>query len=288
MQAEIGQDKPVLLEKDEALQFGNSMPKRMNSDEGAFYSSLPPALGRELKMVHWSMDSSSEGRYEGKSEGFDGSDYGLSLVAEDPRSLPQVIEGPFGNALSFSGEQGFAKTGFPGITGGKPRTVSFWLKVPSNLKKYSESYGAVSWGRFDKQKGGVWQISVNPEINDGLVGRLRLGVYDAETVGTTDLRDDQWHHVAVVLYKASRPDVGKHVILYLDGKVEPISKRSLGVVETKVGDGSHGAWLGRNITSQKVAHPNWGYFRGAIDELFIFEGALSQAEIQRLMKNNRL
>ncbi|MDQ8192523.1 hypothetical protein [Roseibacillus persicicus] len=90
-----------------------------------------------------------------------------------------------------------------------------------------------------------------------------------------------------MLYKASRPDVGKLVILYLDGKVEPISQRSLGSITTQVDGEKNGVCLGRDITTQHIKTPNWGFFRGAVDELFIFEGALSQNEIRNLMENNR-
>lgn len=281
----------VMLRKDEGIRMKKGSSERIHSDGGAFYSSLPPESPSDFPMVHWSFDERKDGRYQGMASGVGQESYPMKLLGE-PRQ-PAEIDGPFGQALSFSGDGDFAESTFPGVEGRKPRTVAFWVKVPKDFDP-DEGYACVSWGRFGYERfGQVWQVSVNPGFpsdGGGPVGRLRLGVYGGFAIGTTDLRDEEWHHVAIVLYEAGRPDVGKHVIMYVDGKMEPISTRLLGEIRTVPGNDGHGVLLGRDITSLNRIRDGkeWGFFRGGLDELHIFEGALSQTQIQSLMERNEL
>lgn len=210
-----------------------------------------------------------------------------SMEEGDP---PRATPGVFGSALSFDGKGGYAESNFPGIGGTEPRTVSFWVKVPEDFK-VREGFGIVSWGQFaGANYGEVWQISINPLEDDGPIGRLRVGAHGGQIIGDTDLRDGRWHHVAVVLYQAGRPDIGKHVLIYLDGELEPISRRALRELNTRTEDASHGVWLGRNIVynSSVPGHRHGGFFRGEVDEVFIFSGALTREEVRALKDRNEM
>lgn len=173
--------------------------------------------------------------------------------------------------------------------GGDSRTVCFWAKVPEDFSR-RQGFGIVSWGDWTQFGfGQVWQVSVNPIFEEGAVGRLRVGLHGDQIIGTTDLRDGGWHHVAVVLYEASQPDIGTHVVVYVDGRFESLSQRSLLEVNTEVKTADHGVWVGRNVTSSGTRQPVHGsFFRGAIDELAIYRGALSQEEVQSLIDRNSL
>jgi hypothetical protein len=185
--------------------------------------------------------------------------------------------------IHFDGEGAHAESSYRGIGGNHPRTVAFWVRVPRDFD-LSQGFAMISWGQFDnKDPGRVWQVSANPLEKDGPVGRLRVGVHGGQAIGTTDLRDDQWHHVAVVLYPAANPNFGQHVLLFIDGLMEPISRRVLGVIDTDVAQANHGVWLGRDVTSPS---DNGRFFRGALDEVYIFDAALSQEEIRALMERN--
>ncbi|RYD50153.1 MAG: LamG domain-containing protein, partial [Verrucomicrobiaceae bacterium] len=154
-----------------------------------------------------------------------------------------------------------------------------------------EGFAIVSWGQFAGANfGGVWQVSINPLDGDGPVGHLRVGAHGGQIIGATDLRDGQWHHVAVVLFEASQANIGKHVLIYLDGELEPISRRSLLELNTRTEGASHGVWLGRNITYDQSPpnHNQGGFFRGELDEVFIFDAALSRDEIRALKVNNEM
>jgi hypothetical protein len=109
-------------------------------------------------------------------------------------------------------------------------------------------------------------------------------------IGSTDLRDGKWHHVAVVMYPGSNPDVGKHVLLYVDGALDEVSQRALREIDTEIGNADHGVWLGRNVShdGRKDRREDGGFFRGSLDEVFIFGAALSSEEVRQLMKTNQV
>ncbi len=277
-----GQPQPILLRRDEALQQTGDHNVRIPTARDSFYASLPPARHGLPAMIHWDMEASGPSGLPARSRGIEEGNHGLRFFAGDRRISPRTVDGPFGRAVGFDGRRIFAESEFKGIDGNSPRTVAFWARVPSDFDK-NQGFAMVSWGEWDPgNPGGVWQISINPFSGDGPVGRLRIGVHGGMAVGSTDLRDDRWHHIAVVLYPAENPEFGQHVLLHVDGQLEPVSKRLLGEIDTSTKDASHGVWLGRNIN---IDSDNW-FFRGALDEVYIFDAALSQEDIRALMERN--
>jgi hypothetical protein len=123
------------------------------------------------------------------------------------------------------------------------------------------------------------------------VGRLRLGIYDnGRIIGTTDLRDNQWHHIAVVMYGGSRASIATNVMLYVDGKPEIVTRKTRIEINTDVLNAGHGLWLGRNVAFPdpvRKGDPGPRFFKGDVDEVFIFNAALSHEEINVLMRTNR-
>ncbi|WP_193215092.1 LamG-like jellyroll fold domain-containing protein [Luteolibacter marinus] len=285
IQTVIGSQAPINLRKNDALRFGGGEQEHIPADPGSFYSSLPPLTAEMPEMVHWTMDLVDGGIARASSRGFGGGSFDFVSMTMDQGAAPQPIDGRIGGAVAFDGKGSFMESGFRGIGGRNPRTVCFWAKVPADLAP-RESFGMISWGRYkDGTAGSVWQISVNPLAEDGPVGRLRVGADGGTAVGSRDLRDGEWHHIAVVLYPVSSPNVGKHVLLYIDGHLDPLSSRTFGAVETDIEQADHGVWLGRNIT-YVVSQPNHvhgGFFRGGMDEVYIFGGALSESQVRSLM-----
>ena len=134
--------------------------------------------------------------------------------------------------------------------------------------------------------GAAWQVSVNPEPGEGPMGCLRAGAGSGAVVGTTDLRDGTWHHVGVVLYGGPNPDISTHVLLYVDGRLENTVRKTTLSINTRTAKTPHNLWIGRNIATARPV-PNTGKcFRGEIDELYLFTGALDQEEIRKLMSDN--
>lgn len=146
----------------------------------------------------------------------------------------------------------------------------------------------MSWGLSDKRS--AWQISLNPLDVSGPIGRLRIGTNQGEIVGTTDLRDERWHHIAIVLFGGDDADLSTHVLMYVDGLLENSLGKSIARVYTELNHpDSKPLTMGRNIAFE-YDNPNKvnKFFKGAIDELYVFEAALDQHQILSLMEKNRL
>lgn len=280
----------VLLKRDDALSFADG-GGRIPANGGAFYTTLPPQRQQSAGFVHWSLDEGQGAIGNVEERNLPAGSKEIHLRSMDQGALPKWVEGKFGGALAFDGKGSFAESNFRGIGGGKSRTVCFWTKVPKDFS-VREGFAMMSWGRFQANRPGeVWQISVNPLAYEGPIGRIRVGTHHGQIVGTTDIRDDEWHHIAIVLYGGSQPNVGTHVLVYLDGKLEPISRRALRDIDTEIETADHGVWLGRNIDyvkSRSAPHPHGAFFRGGIDEPYIFDAALSPDEITELMLRNQL
>ncbi len=288
VQAAPTRQPTVQLAVNQAARLTTQRVEQFTADAGGFITDLPPTAEGVLDFLHWSFD---EGRGDvsfNKGHGL-GSPQAKALLRTYPegRAGPRWISGQFGAGLSFNGKDDFVECEFPGIPGGEPRTVAFWVKVPRDSNK-EEGYGIVNWGTH--RPGLAWQISVNPQQKEGPLGRLRAGVHDGYVVGTTDLRDDRWHHCAVVMYGGHRPDSGTHILLYLDGELEPAARKAVMEVRTEISGGdAHNMWLGRNLAYGPPRNDaSMGrFFRGSIDELFVFNVALDQDQIRSLMKYNR-
>lgn len=286
----VGEDGTrVKLEEDDALRLGPGGGERMEVDAGKFYTRMPPKRSAQVvNHIHWSLDEGRGSLARARASGLGGINSDLIFYTMDEGGHPEWVDGAFNSALTFDGKGGYAESDFKGIEGGKPRTVAFWVKVPEDFSQ-REGFGLVSWGRFQwRRPGEVWQVAINPLQKDGPVGRLRLGLHQGQIVGSTDLRDGLWHHVAVVLYGGSQPDVGTHALLYVDGKQETVSRRALREVRTEVDQADHGIWLARNVayTQSTPGHAHGGFFRGGIDEVYVFDAALSGSEIRNLMEHN--
>lgn len=281
----------VLLLGNDALKMGPEGGEPIAADAGEYYTLMPPPHGRNPKFIHWGFDEAAGevAHSQGELAAKIGAHAEMRFYAVAPSPGPTWVAGPkseSGSALSFDGQGSYAESAYRGIGGGQPRTVCFWLKVPEDFS-VKQGFGIVAWGRHARP-GEVWQLSVNPLEQDGPIGRLRLGLIGGQVIGSSDLRDGRWHHIAVVMYGGSQPNVGTHVILYVDGERERVSRRALQEVRTEIDEAEHGVWVGRNSSAKpgKRNVVNGGFFRGELDELYIFDAALSQGELRQLMNTD--
>lgn len=275
------------VKKDQALAFNlKHEVASIKNEAREFMRVLPGKSAQAPDFLHWSFDENTDVGFPSTGTGI----YGQKYFAVDSSLGSEKIkrtDGPFGQALTFDGQTNWLETNFPGIGSDDPRTVTFWLKVPTD-SSIDEAYGIVSWGL--QKNYAAWQISPNPEDVDGPLGRLRVGTFQAQVVGSTDLRDGQWHHIAVVLYGGEQSDISTHLLLYVDAKLEKTQKKSIAKINTKLSDPlSRSLSLGRNIGHRNDQAPvNKSFFRGSVDELFIVEAALDPVQIKQLMLNNAL
>ncbi len=184
-----------------------------------------------------------------------------NLTGNGGFTLPEIKGTPaLQQGLSTSGNQHplfqaqnyLEISGYKGIGGSDPRTVEAWIKTSVTNNEI------VSWGLNQNSK--KWIVRVNGS------GELRAEVAGGYIIGTTDIADDQWHHVAVVLDGSDVTDIQ----LYVDGTLESISSSQNIAINTE------------NTTSGNVtiAHGhNNTYFDGNIDNIRIWSAALSPATI---------
>ncbi len=165
--------------------------------------------------------------------------------------------GRIGGALSFDGKESSVRvTNFKGVTGTHPRTIAAWIKTKG------QSGEIVSWGSDEPGK----------RFTFGFV-RARIGLVPkgGYLFMNDPVHDGEWHHVAIVVSEASPPNLHDHVKLYKDGEraeIGDIGLLDLWPIDT--GDTLE-LRIGRRFT-------------GAIDELRIYDRALSEDEITALYK----
>lgn len=276
---EIGVDEALRLEAEGAT--------RMAANPSAFLTEMPPVASSSPNFLHWRFNEGAGFQSADSGRGLGEANTLLELKSYRPgQPPPQWIAGPFGSALDFNGTSAYAETGYRGIEGGQARTVAAWVRVPTDFDR-TDGFGILSWGNYSSE-GAAWQFSINPLAEEGDLGRLRLGTNQGYVIGSTDLRDGQWHHVAAVLYGGARPNTGTHVLLYVDGRLEPASTKTLRDIHTAIGPDSHGIWVGRNLAFNKRHYTGGPFFRGGLDEILIADSAFSQEQIQRLMREGGL
>ena len=282
------------LRENEAMRFTGDDSKLLESaDGGAFFTQMPPGRSAPLSYVRWSFD-------EEDGDGCLDTGYQLGEGKADAQFrknsrggvFPERIQGRFSNGLKLGGS-GYLHSDFEGVVGAGPRTVAFWVRISEDFAA-REGFGIVNWGSYAKE-GAAWQVSINSLEQEGPMGRLRIGTNRGEVIGVTDLRDGEWHHCAVVLYgdRDGKPNTATHIMLYVDGRIESASRKSVLPIDTVPQGGSHkghpGIWIGRNMGSWFSSVPNGLYgdfFRGDLDELIIFDTALNHADINKLKNDN--
>ncbi|RYD18737.1 MAG: hypothetical protein EOP88_21545 [Verrucomicrobiaceae bacterium] len=280
----------VLATNEKFISSGKVWWKSEGIDANAFVTNLPPQAPGTPGFAHWALDegAGTSTSVRGKLPAADLRPAELRNFGGMPGALPQWIDGPYGGALSFDGRGNALETHFPGVVGDAARTVAFWLRLPEDFDS-EQGYGIVSWGDL-AEKGNAWQISVNPYLHEGPVGRLRVGIYPSLVTGSTDLRDGRWHHCAVVLYKDERNGNRIPALLYVDGKMEATAAK--GVVsrlDTSAEESSRPVWIARSLRHEEPKRSRGtGFFRGDLDEIYIFDGALNRSQIENLMRFNTL
>ncbi|MCM8534354.1 MAG: FecR domain-containing protein [Lentisphaeraceae bacterium] len=220
--------------------------------------------------IYWPFENESGQGYKDQGNGGFGAFYDLTFGEK----VPTLSSGKYGNGLVFSGKKEYLQSEFKGIGGASPRTISFWLKLPPDLNK-GEHYAMVAWGKIAPTE--KWQLGINLIGNNGVKGAIRTEFSKGYVVGVTDLRDGRWHHISSVFIGGDDADVATHVKHYVDGKLEGVSGYQAIKINTATsGEKSKPAFIGKYIN-----HDKW-YMRAAIDELYIFDRALTPAQITLL------
>lgn len=206
------------------------------------------------------------------------------------RSMHGVLHGPtrtldrFGNldsALSFDGVDDYIDVPNSGalnldITTGI--TFSYWLRAcsPSGFGVVMERYG----NSVRQSRDSGWTLGTMPARDGGLsvgVNWHQEYLHDRAGLRPT-INDGKWHNVAVVVRQSN-------ITFYVDGLFE----RMILIDSTehccyntfssiRIGAGSWGPWTG--------SLANLAYFRGALDDIRIFDRGLTELEVRAIFNES--
>ncbi|MHC4574288.1 MAG: LamG domain-containing protein, partial [Planctomycetota bacterium] len=132
------------------------------------------------------------------------------------------------------------------------------------IKTRSDRGEILSWGR--DEGGGMF-------IFGHVEGRGRIGVtpQGGYLYMNAKTNDDAWHHVAAVVQEAELPNLHDHVKIFLDGDVAVI--HDIGILDLWPIDTP----AGQDVTIGKG-------FKGTLDDVRLYDRALSAKEIELLFK----
>ena len=180
---------------------------------------------------------------------------------------------PDKHSLYFNGIDSRIVSTFSGIGGSRDRTFFAWIKTESKSDQVICSWGSVV------TPGNAWWLRIN-NAGPGMKGALYLAVLGGRIIGNTPLWDGEWHHVAVVFANDGTPDV-RDVLIYVDGRLDaqfggdPAPSASGAItINTDIVSQSE-LFIG---SSPFVSWP----FKGQIDEIGVFDRALTATEIKNL------
>ena len=225
----IGTTTWVTLKKSQATRIADGALTPIQFRAGGWPARPKTQRNRPLPAsVHWTLDGFTGGQTL-DAAGI----HPLWMDSDGSKALrsDRLISGVKGQALSFNGKDQSAFSTYRGISGNGPRAVSFWVSIPPDAP-HRYPNGIVSWG--STKESSKWQVCWN-NGDQGTIGAPRVEFGNGYIIGTTDLRDGTWHHVAVVYLGGSDSDVASHVKLYVDGRLETLSGRRGQFIRTDTG-----------------------------------------------------
>jgi len=179
--------------------------------------------------------------------------------------------GIIGGALEFDGVDNYVTTGFAGVNGTAARSVSLWIKGTS-VGQDANPY-LVAWGENGGfTEGAAWRMRLN-DNGEGNWG-ARIETNNSGFNGAVNVLDDQWNNIIVTWDGASDSTI------YINGALDATSD-SLSV-NTGPGDSAAGnVWIGSAEVFTE-AQQETRRFKGLIDDVRIYDTALTQAEVDEL------
>ena len=202
-------------------------------------------------VAHWSFD--------------DQSDPGFDYSGNNNHAIPYggadwIADGISGGAMSFDGIDGYLDAGNSASLDiiGDQITISAWVYIDD----FSNSRGIVSKGGY--YYGYRLRVSATGVIVFDLTQEESYSIW-----GITQLEANRWYHVAATYD-------GYSMKVYLNGVKEPFETERSGNID----HADSSVWIGHgdNWTGYTWSYP----FSGKIDELRIYDHALSEAQIQIL------
>lgn len=281
---------PLVIERTAAFMIGSfngSLPFAGILDDIQFYDRELTAeevswLNENPGMVIGQTDAPPPAG-DGGLEGYWAFDEGTGTTAADGseamrnavfrNGAPDWVDGKSGGALAFDGDDDLTVSGWKGIGGANPRTVSYWLKTDWVVDAAS---GTVSWG--SSVNGLKWHLRLNDNAANGPVGAVRTEIQGSFHIGTKVINDDEWHHVVSLF-----PEGGQFMqdlIHYVDGELQEVGGTGSTTVEVNTAGEAEG---GSDVTfGSRLQGADDHFFFGNLDDISIWSRALSDGEILAL------
>jgi hypothetical protein len=238
---------------DATAEGNNGILSGYGSTEAAFTPS-----GAMMQSIDQTADLIAHYHFNGNADDSTGNHHGIPYGA----TLADDRFGSAQSAYAFDGENDYISLASPIDFGQGDSTLASWVKIPPDI---SGRVGILlgNWSN----NGGV--DCTNFEIHSN--GQLRIYWNNGELdlYGKTDLRDGLWHHIAFV-----RNTSDNRFYAFIDGIQESLTPHdTAGTNIHFVSD----HWIGADQRGGKTP-----YFNGAMDDLRIFERALTNNEVYDL------
>lgn len=191
---------------------------------------------------------------------------GTGTVEGQPRGGAAIIADPGGglkgasNVLRLWGNDEYVKIGNDDVGGiTSVITVAAWVKSSKS-----------NWSSHDSivTRGYNWRLFVSSSAY-GTIQAMDTDPSGSKGVGTVDINDEQWHHLAGVYD-------GTQYIFYVDGVQDGAAVAASGSIAQTF---SHKFTIGAFESSGSVSK----YYAGLIDEVRVFDEALDAAAIRALV-----
>jgi len=208
---------------------------------------------------------------------------GSTAVLGDEAMMPSWVDGVKGKAVYFN--KG-AHLEVPYTTAFLPAdiTISVWVK-PDELYEHNYIVSQNYWNGYKLQTQGGGKPFFTYKKTDG-------GIIDADNETDNSVKAGQWNHIVVSVNKTS-----KELKFYVGGtltKTWTESDKGIGPLLQDledpqpfiIGGVATDAELEANFMEWTTAE-NLGYFKGAIDELKIYNIALSDGQVSKLYNDEK-
>ena len=203
-------------------------------------------------VAHWAFDEGADDTCPGGSNdacdssgnGNDGA-FGATTAAPSWQTEDKCVSG---KCLYFDGSDDTTNMGDIDIT--SEITISAWVRT-----------GTTANQQLIRKTNSYQLIIYDTGIVRGLIGSGTNWSPSNAADGTTVVTDNKWHHVAM-----THSDTTNETKVYVDGVLEKTT-----TVTTDIGT---------NDTNLMVAHSDTGYFKGFLDEVKLFDSALTADQIK--------
>ena len=239
-----------------------------------------------VSYVHYAFNESGGSEIDDLGFGIEGGPFFASLFPDaDLPPRPQRGVGHLGGGLSFEHGERFDSPLLSGFPPGAPLTVGLWVRIPPRPESPVSSHAilellptsAATDGNGTTPDHGGWRLGWNAEPAEGTPGALRVDTGNGFLIGTTDLRDGRWHHVAFRFVGGPSPALISHLHLYVDGKIEDVS-----------------GWQKGDLSLAPLQRLHLGGasdqagFEGMIDEVYIIPDSLNLNLLQQIATGENL